>query len=117
METSLVFQTLITYGHITGLNIFYILFSNKDSFILLLLARFEKQAPNKAKLKEEIDHLKRVLLKHNCPVVFCHNDMLCKNIVYNKSKGRSYSVQHLPVYKVADLRLFHLYMYIIFHLP
>lgn len=63
-------------------------------FILLLLARFEKQAPNKAKLKEEIDHLKRVLLKHNCPVVFCHNDMLCKNIVYNKSKGRSYSMKH-----------------------
>lgn len=60
--------------------------------MLLLLTRLEKQAPtcSKAKLKEEIDHLKRVLLKHNCPVVFCHNDMLCKNIVYDETKGRSY---------------------------
>lgn len=58
---------------------------------MLLLERFEKQAPNKAKLKEEIDHLKRVLLKHNCSVVFCHNDMLCKNIVYDKTKGRSHN--------------------------
>ena len=67
------------------------IFKLKDSFTLHLLTRFEKQAPCKAKLKEEIDHLKRVLLKHNCPVVFCHNDMLCKNIVYDKTKGRSYN--------------------------
>ena len=69
------------------------IFKLKDSFTLLLLTRLEKEAPtcSKAKLKEEIDHLKRVLLKHNCPVVFCHNDLLCKNIVYNKTKGRSYN--------------------------
>lgn len=51
--------------------------------------RFEKQAPSKAKLKEEIEALRSVLLTHNCPVVFCHNDMLCKNLVYNKDKGGS----------------------------
>ena len=49
--------------------------------------RFEKQAPSKAKLKEEIELLQSVLLKHNCPVVFCHNDLLCKNIVYDETKG------------------------------
>jgi len=60
-------------------------------YIPFIHTRFEKQAPSKAKLKEEIDQLKMVLLKHNCPVVFCHNDMLCKNIVYDKTKGRSYN--------------------------
>ena len=51
------------------------------------VVRFEKQAPSKAKLREEIETLKSVLLNHNCPVVFCHNDLLCKNIVYDKNKG------------------------------
>ena len=49
--------------------------------------RFVKQAPSKAKLKEEIEMLQSVLLKHDCPVVFCHNDLLCKNIVYDETKG------------------------------
>ena len=39
------------------------------------------------KLFLEMESLKSVLLKHNPPVVFCHNDLLCKNIVYNKDKG------------------------------
>lgn len=51
------------------------------------LVRFEKHAPSKTKLREEIETLKSVLLNHNCPVVFCHNDLLCKNIVYDKDKG------------------------------
>jgi len=56
--------------------------------------RFEKQAPSKAKLKEEIETLKSVLLRHNCPVVLCHNDMLCKNIVYDKTKDIVLSIDY-----------------------
>ncbi|CAH3160727.1 probable ethanolamine kinase [Pocillopora verrucosa] len=56
--------------------------------------RFEQQAPSKAKLKEEIESLKSVLLKHKCPVVFCHNDMLCKNLLYNKDKDIILSIDY-----------------------
>lgn len=56
--------------------------------------RFEEQAPSKAKLKEEIELLQSVLLKHNCPVVFCHNDLLCKNIVYDETKDTILSIDY-----------------------
>ena len=60
---------------------------NSHIWVLYFPFRFEKQAPSKAKLKEEIELLQSVLLKHDCPVVFCHNDLLCKNIVYDETKG------------------------------
>ena len=50
-------------------------------------SRYEKEAPSKSKLKEETEILKGVLLKHKCPIVLCHNDLLCANIIYNKAKG------------------------------
>jgi ethanolamine kinase len=52
-----------------------------------MIVRFKKESLSKAKLLEEAAKLKEVLEKHDCPVVFCHNDMLCKNIVFNKETG------------------------------
>ncbi|GBM90567.1 Ethanolamine kinase 1 [Araneus ventricosus] len=40
----------------------------------------------KDKLKEEIECLKEHLVKMESPVVFCHNDLLLKNIIYNREK-------------------------------
>ncbi|XP_068672029.1 probable ethanolamine kinase [Montipora capricornis] len=56
--------------------------------------RYEREAPSKAKLKEEIEVLKSVLLKHNSPIVLCHNDLLCANIVYNKTNDSVLSIDY-----------------------
>ncbi|XP_065316115.1 ethanolamine kinase 1-like isoform X2 [Gordionus sp. m RMFG-2023] len=36
---------------------------------------------------EEIDYLEKVLLPMNSPIVFCHNDLLLDNIIYDYHKG------------------------------
>ncbi|EDV29393.1 uncharacterized protein TRIADDRAFT_51652 [Trichoplax adhaerens] len=46
--------------------------------------KFKTQCPNKSALIEEVKMLQDVLLKHDAPIVYCHNDLLCQNIVYNK---------------------------------
>ncbi|XP_015779994.1 PREDICTED: probable ethanolamine kinase [Acropora digitifera] len=56
--------------------------------------RYEKEAPSKSKLKEEIEILKGVLLKHKCPIVLCHNDLLCANIIYNRAKDTVLSIDY-----------------------
>ncbi|XP_015771197.1 PREDICTED: probable ethanolamine kinase isoform X1 [Acropora digitifera] len=57
-------------------------------------SRYEKEAPSKSKLKEEIEILKGVLLKHKCPIVLCHNDLLCANIIYNRAKDTVLSIDY-----------------------
>ncbi|XP_013013470.1 ethanolamine kinase 2 isoform X1 [Cavia porcellus] len=39
-------------------------------------------------LERELAWLKEHLSQLNSPVVFCHNDLLCKNIIYDSAKGR-----------------------------
>ncbi|CAO2617982.1 Ethanolamine kinase 2 [Lemmus lemmus] len=36
---------------------------------------------------EELSWLKEHLSQLESPVVFCHNDLLCKNIIYDSAKG------------------------------
>lgn len=38
-------------------------------------------------LERELVWLKEHLPQLDSPVVFCHNDLLCKNIIYDSSKG------------------------------
>lgn len=38
-------------------------------------------------LERELAWLKEHLPQLDSPVVFCHNDLLCKNIIYDSSKG------------------------------
>lgn len=42
------------------------------------------------KLRNEIDEMERHLVKLGSPVVFCHNDVLVHNIIYNEEKGEKY---------------------------
>lgn len=38
-------------------------------------------------LERELAWLKEHLPQLDSPVVFCHNDLLCKNIIYDSTKG------------------------------
>lgn len=43
---------------------------------------------DKTYLGDQIQHLKSMVVRLNSPVVFCHNDLLSGNIVYNDEKGK-----------------------------
>jgi len=43
--------------------------------------------PEVGVLERELVWLKEHLPPLDSPVVFCHNDLLCKNIIYDSSKG------------------------------
>ncbi|KAL4225642.1 Ethanolamine kinase [Mactra antiquata] len=45
-------------------------------------------------LRQEIDELKSHLEVLNSPVVFCHNDLLLKNVIFNEEKGQVYFIDH-----------------------
>ncbi|KAL5007712.1 hypothetical protein ScPMuIL_016518 [Solemya velum] len=49
-----------------------------------LQKRFVAEVKSKSELLEEFELLKSHTEKLNCPVVFSHNDLLLKNIIYNK---------------------------------
>lgn len=54
---------------------------------LLLLSRLSADVPRVAELEQELAWLKEHLSHLESPIVFCHNDLLCKNIIYDSSKG------------------------------
>lgn len=41
-------------------------------------------------LERELVWLKEHLSQLDSPVVFCHNDLLCKNIIYDSTKGTAW---------------------------
>ncbi|XP_054161761.1 probable ethanolamine kinase [Oppia nitens] len=49
--------------------------------------RYKKFLPNKENLISEVNSLELTLKKLLSPVVFCHNDLLLKNIVFNADKN------------------------------
>ncbi|XP_035215187.1 ethanolamine kinase 1-like isoform X1 [Stegodyphus dumicola] len=49
--------------------------------------RFKSCIPSKDVLEIEINSLKKHLTTLESPVVFCHNDLLLKNVIYNKEKN------------------------------
>uniref|UniRef100_A0A8C0I918 ethanolamine kinase n=1 Tax=Bubo bubo TaxID=30461 RepID=A0A8C0I918_BUBBB len=49
--------------------------------------RFLSDIPSPQVLQEEMTWMKERLSNLGSPVVLCHNDLLCKNIIYNKKRG------------------------------
>lgn len=52
------------------------------------LFRLERNIKPKAELRKEFQELRAHLESLNSPVVFCHNDLLPKNIIYNEKSGK-----------------------------
>ncbi|XP_032761282.1 ethanolamine kinase 1 isoform X2 [Rattus rattus] len=50
--------------------------------------RFLSEIPSPQLLQEEMTWMKEILSSLGSPVVLCHNDLLCKNIIYNEKQGR-----------------------------
>ncbi|XP_033909866.1 ethanolamine kinase 1-like [Acipenser ruthenus] len=48
---------------------------------------FQREVPSFDIIASEIEALKKQLSEIKSPAVLCHNDLLCKNIIYNKAKG------------------------------
>uniref|UniRef100_A0A8D0LCS4 ethanolamine kinase n=1 Tax=Sphenodon punctatus TaxID=8508 RepID=A0A8D0LCS4_SPHPU len=49
--------------------------------------RFLNDVPSTQVLQEEMAWMKERLSNLGSPVVLCHNDLLCKNIIYNEKQG------------------------------
>nr|XP_004664481.1 ethanolamine kinase 1 [Jaculus jaculus] len=49
--------------------------------------RFLSEVPGPRVLREEMRWMKAALSSLGSPVVLCHNDLLCKNIIYNQKHG------------------------------
>ncbi|XP_077324843.1 ethanolamine kinase 1 [Lithobates pipiens] len=49
--------------------------------------RFVRDVPSRQVLQQEMAWMKDVLSSLGSPVVLCHNDLLCKNIIYNEKRG------------------------------
>lgn len=54
---------------------------------LCLLSRIQQEVPSKAVLEQEMVWMKEHLSTLGSPVVLCHNDLLCKNIIHNSKEG------------------------------
>jgi Predicted choline kinase involved in LPS biosynthesis len=53
---------------------------------MIYCCRFVELIQPKCKLEEEYAMLKRELSSLGSPVVFCHNDLLLANVIYNSKK-------------------------------
>ncbi|XP_071349355.1 ethanolamine kinase 2 [Trachinotus anak] len=49
--------------------------------------RIQQEVPSKAVLEQEMVWMKEHLSTLGSPVVLCHNDLLCKNIIHNSKEG------------------------------
>lgn len=50
-------------------------------------ARIQQEVPSKVVLEQEMVWMKEHLSTLGSPVVLCHNDLLCKNIIHNNKEG------------------------------
>ncbi|XP_051889993.1 ethanolamine kinase 1 [Pristis pectinata] len=50
--------------------------------------RFSVEVSGHQELKQELSWMKKQLSNLGSPVVLCHNDLLCKNIIYNEKEGQ-----------------------------
>lgn len=61
--------------------------SRPATFFFLPLPSLSADVPKVEVLEQELSWLKEHLSQLESPVVFCHNDLLCKNIIYDSAKG------------------------------
>lgn len=52
-------------------------------------SRIQQEVPSKAVLEQEMVWMKEHLSTLGSPVVLCHNDLLCKNIIHNSKEGNN----------------------------
>lgn len=60
------------------------------------VSRLNSEVPSVACLRDEMIWLQQKLSKLGSPVVLCHNDLLCKNIIYKQQEGESNKPHQLP---------------------
>ena len=71
------------------------------SLSVFLFFRYVSLIQPKQVLKEELEELRKHLEALNSPIVFCHNDPVLGNIIYNKQKGMlSHSIKSICEYPV-----------------
>lgn len=56
-------------------------------FVVVFASRIQQEVPSKAVLEQEMVWMKEHLSTLGSPVVLCHNDLLCKNIIHNSKEG------------------------------
>lgn len=58
---------------------------------MFIYSRFKEKILPKEDLEKEVLELEKCIESLGYPVVFSHNDLLLKNIIYNKEKGMGFS--------------------------
>nr|XP_033807465.1 ethanolamine kinase 1 isoform X1 [Geotrypetes seraphini] len=67
-------------------------------------SRFLNEVPSFQVLQEEMAWMKGKFSNLGSPVVLCHNDLLCKNIIYNEKQGPdAVTVSCLPVWPECNM--------------
>uniref|UniRef100_A0A3B4AQD5 ethanolamine kinase n=1 Tax=Periophthalmus magnuspinnatus TaxID=409849 RepID=A0A3B4AQD5_9GOBI len=56
-------------------------------YFSLVATEIQQEVPSQAVLEQEMAWMKEHLSTLGSPVVLCHNDILCKNIIYNSKEG------------------------------
>ena len=57
------------------------------TYVVICHDRYKSEVVSKLQMKRELEILQRELESVGTPVVFCHNDLLPANIVYDEKKG------------------------------
>ena len=57
--------------------------------LIVSLIRMKQLIGSKEELRKECQELSSHLDKFNSPVVYCHNDLTCQNIIFLEEKGNS----------------------------
>lgn len=78
---------LTTFFICTTLSINYIFLFNS--------CRIKQELPDKGVLEQEMAWMKEHLSQLGSPVVLCHNDLLCKNIIHNAKEGKQIHLKSL----------------------
>lgn len=53
----------------------------------MIFLRYEKEILSKVNVVDELKFFKNLLGDSDIPLAYCHNDLLVKNIIYNKEEG------------------------------
>lgn len=61
------------------------------------LCRIKQEVPSQEVLEQEMVWMKEHLSNLGSPVVLCHNDLLCKNIIHNRKEGRPLLARYATV--------------------
>lgn len=56
--------------------------------LILLISRIQQEVPSLEVLEQEMAWMKEHLSQLGSPIVLCHNDLLCKNIIHNDKEGK-----------------------------